>query len=83
MLVTPDMASDILGELPAMRSLVWPMIWEYVEQRPIGPRNCADELFLCGTGCQIWVRSVDRRTVSDERGPRHREQNGMKMRYTA
>ena len=72
-LVTPDIASDILEGIT--RDAVISLAHDLgipVEQRPIGRTEVyrADEMFLCGTGCQIsWVRSVDRRTVSDDRGP--------------
>ena len=72
-LITPDVASDILEGIT--RDAVIQLAADLgvpVEQRPIGRTEvyCADEMFLCGTGCQIsWVRSVDRRTISDERGP--------------
>lgn len=72
-LVTPDMASDILEGIT--RSAVMELadlLQIPVEQRPVGRTELyrADEVFLCGTGCQIsWVRSIDNRVISEQRGP--------------
>ncbi|TVR14567.1 MAG: branched-chain amino acid transaminase [Planctomycetota bacterium] len=72
-LITPDRASDILEGIT--RNAVIELAADLgipVVERSIGRTELyrADEVFLCGTGCQIsWVRSIDRRQIGTERGP--------------
>ena len=72
-LITPDVASDILEGIT--RDAVIELAGDLgipVEELPIGRTEIyrADEIFLCGTGCQIsLVRSVDRRNICDQKGP--------------
>ena len=70
---TPDRTADILEGIT--RRAVIELAHDLgiaVEERPIARTELyvADEIFLVGTGCQVsWVRSVDRRTIGDGRGP--------------
>lgn len=73
-LVTPDLSSDILegitrkAVLTLAKDLGIPTLERQVARTEL---YRADEIFLCGTGCQIsWVKSVDRRPVGEGlRGP--------------
>ncbi|TVR45492.1 MAG: branched-chain amino acid transaminase [Planctomycetota bacterium] len=72
-LVTPDLASDILEGITRFAVIeLANLLGIPVVERPVGRTELyrTDEAFLCGTGCQVsWVRSIDRRVVSDTRGP--------------
>ena len=66
-LVTPDKTSGILEGIT--RNAIIGLARErhiVVEERPIDRTELyrCDELFLCGTGCQVaWVRQVDKREI--------------------
>ena len=73
-LVTPDKTACILEGIT--RHAVITLAREAgfaVEERAVGRTELyrADEVFLCGTGCQVsWVRSIDRRQIGAGcRGP--------------
>jgi len=64
---TPDRTADILEGITRKALITIARdLGIAVEERPIARTELyhADEIFLCGTGCQVsWVRSVDRRPV--------------------
>ncbi len=73
-LVTPDKTACILEGIT--RHAVITLAREAgiaVEERAVGRTELyrADEVFLCGTGCQVsWVRSIDRRQIGSRvQGP--------------
>lgn len=71
---TPDRTADILEGITRKALITIARdLGIAVEERPIARTELyhADEIFLCGTGCQVsWVRTVDRRNVGPgTRGP--------------
>jgi branched-chain amino acid aminotransferase len=71
---TPDRTADILEGITrrALIDLARGLGIE-VQERPIARTELyvADEIFLCGTGCQVsWVKAIDKRTIgAGARGP--------------
>ncbi len=71
---TPDRTSDILEGITRLAIInLAKELGITVQERAIARTELyhADEIFLCGTGCQVsWVRSVDKREVgAGVRGP--------------
>ncbi len=71
---TPDRTADILEGITRKALITIARdLGIAVEERPIARTELyhADEIFLCGTGCQVsWVRTIDRRNVGPgTRGP--------------
>jgi len=73
-LQTPDRSADILEGITRRGIIALAKdLGIGVDERPVARTELyhADEIFLCGTGCQVsWVKSVDRRVVgAGARGP--------------
>jgi branched-chain amino acid aminotransferase len=66
---TPDRTADILEGITRRGLMaIAKQLGISVNERPVARTELyhADEIFLCGTGCQVsWVRTVDRRPVGN------------------